>query len=280
MTIDTDKTDKVGYNQHYKSNISALSELRSASDYQTIYESTRIGPYYKSGSTKGYVRWASVKRLVDDARAHGKPFEEITVLDAGSGQGELSVYLACLGFSVIGVDISDEAKKCSEFLARNVGVSDRCRFFAESLESTSIPDKSIDYIIGHASLHHFIKYDGVPAEFNRIMKAGAKGYFADSFGENKLYHLFHNKDKMRRLGDVTLTKSLVEKYFDAFKVELTPTDWFVMLDKLYLKVLPNAAVPVVKKISSVHHWIDRRISPSSRVALYLSGAILTEIEKY
>ena len=34
---------------------------------------------------------------------------ELTVLDAGSGQGELSVYLACKGFKVIAVDISTEA---------------------------------------------------------------------------------------------------------------------------------------------------------------------------
>ena len=58
---------------------------------------------------------------------------DVIILDAGSGQGELSVYLACLGFNVIGVDISVVAKACGEYLASNVGVENNCTFLAESL---------------------------------------------------------------------------------------------------------------------------------------------------
>ena len=65
---------------------------------------------------------------------------------------------------------------------KKVGVSDKCDFRAESLEKISINDSSINYIIGHASLHHFIKYEAVPNEFRRVMKNEAKGFFADSFG--------------------------------------------------------------------------------------------------
>ena len=201
------------------------------------------------------------------------------ILDAGSGQGELSVYLACLGFNVIGVDISSEAKACGEHLASSVGVENNCSFHVESLENISIGDSSVDYVIGHASLHHFIKYNGVPRELKRVLKKGGKGYFADAFGENKLYHIFHDKEKMERLGDVTLTKELIELYFSDFDVKIIPTDWFVMLDKLYQKLLPNSFMPLIKTLSYSHNWIDRKIPTSSRISLFLSGSVLTEITK-
>jgi len=187
--------------------------------------------------------------------------------------------LTSLGFNVIGVDISEEAKACGEYLASNVGVENNCTFLAESLEATSIGELSVDYIIGHASLHHFIKYDGVPDEFKRVLKPGAKDYFSNSFGENRLYHVFHDKEKMYRLGDVTLTTKLIKNYFSDFDVNITPTDWFVMLDKLYIKLLLSSFLSIVKKLSALHHYIDQKIPSSTRLSLYLSGAVLTEIRK-
>lgn len=279
IKIDNERTDREGYNEEYKGNVSKLSNINNSQEYIEIYRLSKIGPYYKSGNTKGYVRGESIKRIILDVKSRSINPSDVVVLDAGSGQGELSVYLACLGFNVIGVDISEEAKVCGEYLASNVGVDANCAFLAESLEATSIEESSVDYVIGHASLHHFIKYDGVSGEFYRVMKPGAKGYFSDSFGENRLYHIFHDKEKMHRLGDVTLTKKLIENYFSDFDVNITPTDWFVMLDKLYLKLLPRSFSPVVKKLSALHHYIDRMIPSSKRLSLYLSGGVLTEIRK-
>ena len=64
------------------------------------------------------------------------------------------------------------------------------------------------------------------------MKNKARGFFVDPFQENLLYRLFHDKKKMECLGDCLLTKKLVTSYFEHFEIELLPTDWFVMLDKL------------------------------------------------
>jgi ubiquinone/menaquinone biosynthesis C-methylase UbiE len=147
------------------------------------------------------------------------------------------------------------------------------------LEHISVESSSIDFIIGHASLHHFIKYEKVPAEFYRVMKTGANGYFADSFGENPFYRIFHNKQRMERLGDVLLSKKLIDEYFDLFDVQLTPTDWFVMLDKLYSKIFPDNFNIYLRQLSKVHYWLDRKIPESNRIALTLSGAILTIITK-
>ena len=95
----------------------------------------------------------------------------------------------------------------------------------------------------------------------------------------RTFRIFHDKEKMRRLGDVSLNKRLLDTYFSDFDVTITPTDWFVMLDKLYLRLLPKALVTMVRKLSHLHFWLDRRISTSSRVALMLSGSVLTEISK-
>ena len=273
----TEKTDRTGYNDHYKDNLSDLIKINSKEEYINAYGNTRIGPYYCSGNTKGFVRGEAIKRLLNLIESRGQKNEELTILDAGFGQGELSIYLGCLGFNVIGIDISSEAKECADNLAEKVGVSDKCNFRAESLEKTSISDSSIDYVIGHASLHHFIKYEAVPNEFRRVMKNGAKGFFADAFGENKLYHLFHDKEKMRRLGDVTLTKDLIESYFNGFSPKIVPTDWFVMLDKLYIKIFPKSLYGFVRKLSKLHNSLDRSIKGDSRIALRLSGAVITEI---
>lgn len=279
-SVSADKTDRAGYDDQYKDNVSGLNGISDRDTYIATYDAKRIGPYYTSGVTKGYVRGEAVKRLIADADRRRVPRSDIVVLDAGSGQGELSVYLACVGFKVFAVDISSEAKACGESMASKIGVLDECTFLAESLEKVSIPDVSVDYVIGHASLHHFIKYEGVPGEFLRVMKDNARGYFADAFGENRLFHIFHDKEKMRRLGDVSLTKKLVDSYFSDFDVTTTPTDWFVMLDKLYLKVLPKDFIPIIRKLSRIHNWLDRRMPDSSRIALSLSGSVLTEIRKH
>jgi len=279
MVQNGNKTDKRGYNEFYKDKASHLQEeCDNPTDYMVAFEKNGLSPFFDGGNTKGYVRGLAVQELLESADATGVPRTSTKVLDAGCGLGELSVYLACKGFTVVGVDISTEACQAAKELSKKIGVSESCQFLAESLDGISTADESIDFIIGHASLHHFIKYD-VQKEFHRIMKKGAKAFFADSFGENRVYHVFHNKEKMERLGDVILTKGLVENYFSRFNVQITPTDWFVMLDKVYMKVLPKSIEKYVRRLSKIHFLIDRLMPKSNRILLYLSGAVMTTMEK-
>lgn len=252
----------------------------NSAEYITWYRNRYLEPFYQGGITKGYVRGLAVQSLLDAISGSGLSFGDVTVLDAGCGQGGLSVYLAALGMNVIAVDLSTVACKDGHLLSEKIGVEKRCRFYDTSLASIPIGDHTVDFIIGHASLHHFIKYREIIPEFTRISKPSSVGFFADAYGENKLYHIFHNKEQMNRLGDVSLTLSMVEDYFSpSFSVEMQPTDWFAMLDKLWLKFTPKSAESLLRKISYIHHSLDRMIPFNSRFALRCSGSALTIIKR-
>ncbi|TNE88511.1 MAG: class I SAM-dependent methyltransferase [Deltaproteobacteria bacterium] len=240
------------------------------------FEREQMSPHGHGGTTKGYVRGLAVRALLDAADRLGRPRDQIHVIDTGCGSGKLSVYLALQGFRVTGVDVSESATRVSGELAEALGVSERASFLTESLESLSLPDDSVDFVIGHGALHHFIKYEGVPSELLRVLRPGGEGFFADAFGENRAYHLFHDREKMERLGDVILTRQLIFDYFADFEVELVPAGWFTMLDKLYGQVLPKAARPAVRAMSRVHHRVDRLIEGTGK-GLRLAGSVVTHI---
>lgn len=271
-----DKTDKSGYDAEYKDQ--EIGHLENRQSFVNSFELS-LQPFAKGGGTKGYVRQIATNKLLAAADALDRPYSEITVLDAGSGLGGLSVYLASKGFRVYGIDISESGCQGAQRLAERMELDGSCTFLAESLESISVPNESIDFVIGHASLHHFIKYDGVSEEFRRVLKPAGQGFFADAFGENKIYRLFHDKEKMIRLGDVSLTREMVTDYFKGFDVEIIPTDWFVMLDKLYLRLFRGTAQPVIRSLSGLHFWLDRRIPRTSSLALRMAGSIATVIRK-
>jgi ubiquinone/menaquinone biosynthesis C-methylase UbiE len=278
-TLSNEKTDKRGYDQLYRGKVSRFADSANKQAYVEQYERSKLTPFYAGGRTKGYARGLATRSLLDAISRKGLNPADTLILDAGSGQGELSVYLGCKGYNVVGVDISESGCLAARDMAARIGVSKNCSFLAQSLDSISIGDGEVDYIIGHAALHHFIKYEGVPNEFKRVMKDASEGFFADSFGENKVYHLFHNKERMKRLGDVSLSKDMIVKYFRGFNVELLPADWFTMTDKLFMKIFPRNWDNVAKRISGCSFWLDRHIPVSSRFALRLSGSVVTTIRK-
>ncbi|MEL7447993.1 MAG: class I SAM-dependent methyltransferase [Pseudomonadota bacterium] len=278
-TAGTAHPDKSGYDEYYKDNKTGIYPDVTSPDALIERFSPRLKPFWEGGPPRGYMRAVAVERLMAAAEKLDRPLDQVRVLEAGCGNGALSVYLASRGLNMFGVDVSTTAIESARELAERVGVADRCHFVDNSLEDTTLEPLSVDFVIGINSLHHFIKYRGVTGEFMRVMKPGATAWFADPFGENKLYHVFHDKEKMERLGDVILTEPLVRDFFTGFDVTLTPVDWFTMLDKLNRKLLPKGMKPALRKLSRLHFALDRRISTSSRLALRLSGSIVTEARK-
>lgn len=271
--------EKHAFDGQYRGRASSLASATNKEDYVRQFVSIKRTPFYLGGATNAYRLDTILNQLFASADSLGRSRSDILILEAGAGRGELSVYLACLGFRVIGVEVSAEGCKMGEELASRIGVGENCGFIEASVEQTGLPDNSVDFIIGAGTLHHFIKYDGVPAEFFRIMKPGAEGFFHDPFQENPLYRLFHNKAELERLGDCLLTKDWVVSYFKDFEVNLLPTDWFVMNDKFFDRVFKNKALTSRRMLSKVFFTLDRKIPANSRIALFLSGSLTTRIKK-
>ncbi len=279
--LSTLELEKANHNELYKKKADSWSSrTNNKEEYIRRYELENLTSFPKGGQhLGGKVRGLAIRKLLEAVKETGRSPSEITILDAGSGSGGLSVFLACNGFNVIGVEISEEGCEIAEQLANKMGVGSNCRFLPESLESMTIEDSSIDFVVGLHTLHHFIKYPNVPKELSRVMKATAKGFFADSFGENPVYHLFHDKEKMARLGDVSLTKTLIEDYLSPFHVTLTPTTWFSNIDKFLIRTFGWKNARYIRPISKVTYILDQLLPKRSRAMLFLSSTVMTSISK-
>lgn len=111
--------DKKGYDECYKGKVSELSSVQNPIEYIKRYEQTRLSPFYKRGGyLSGYNRRLATLMLTKAAWRKDREPNNITILDAGCGLGELTVYLACKGYYVLGVDISSKACFASEELAK------------------------------------------------------------------------------------------------------------------------------------------------------------------
>lgn len=84
---------------------------------------------------------------------------------------------------------------------------------------------------------------------------------------------------MQRLGDVIFTRRNIREFFGRgnLPVEIIPYDWFSMLDKLLLKMLPKSFENWVRKLPKLW-WLDRLI-PVNGLTLWFAGSVMTHISK-
>jgi SAM-dependent methyltransferase len=272
--------ERDSYNRLYASN-SGTGEIADLASLQRSFIRTDLSPFKAGGATKGLARGLALRKMLADIGLRRQDIAALRVLDAGCGRGSLSLFLASLGVGrVFSVDLSDVAIGLLQERAARLGVADRITAHAGSLEDIPIEDGGIDLIIGFASLHHFIKYPPVARELERVLAPAGRAYFADSFGENRLYRVFHDRERMHALGDVILTRHRIRDFFGpGLDITLFPVDWFAMLDKLYLKVLPRSCRPLTRRLGSLHYALDRAIPMATTLALSLSGSLVTQAEK-
>ncbi len=96
-----------------------------------------------------------------------------TVLDAGCGEGMLSVMLAKHGCIVTGSDISEpNIAACKEY-AKEEGLEGQINFFVGDLENLPVDDKSFDYVVSSHVLEHIPDFVQGVREINRIARKGA-----------------------------------------------------------------------------------------------------------
>jgi SAM-dependent methyltransferase len=117
---------------------------------------------------------ASMVRLGD---IHG-----LRILDAGCGDGWMSVILAKLGAMVAALDLSPDAIEMAKARVAINDVTDNVRLHAGSFYSMPFPDHSFDIVIGQAVLHHLKDKRAAAMEVRRVMKPGGRAIFVECFG--------------------------------------------------------------------------------------------------
>lgn len=116
-----------------------------------------------------------MQQLVDWSR----PLDGATVLETGSGFGELTCWLALNGAKVIATDISSKCLDVVSERARRNGVEDRIRTVNTPIEEAEgVDDESVDLVFGRTVAHHF---DLGPAakSMYRALRPGGRAVFAE-----------------------------------------------------------------------------------------------------
>jgi SAM-dependent methyltransferase len=136
------------------------------------------------------------------------------ILDYGCGAAEGGVYLAKLGASVVGVDVSATMLETAHRLAAHHGVSIETRL----VTSEKIPggDREFDFVYGNGVLHH-VNQDLARPELARVLKDDGKGCFIEPLPYNPLINAYrHIAKEVRTPDEKPLTFGDVERFRQNF----------------------------------------------------------------
>lgn len=158
------------------------------------------------GGPRHLYRQKLILRLLKESRIKGK------VLDAGCGDGCVTLWLAKDGQKVYALDYSsDFLKILQERLAKN-NLSKYVEIYHNRLESIDFPGSFFDAIVCGEVLEHIEDDYSIMAKFNRILKQNgvcvvsvpilSKGWDAsdDFFGHKRLYSLSSFKEMVENTG--------------------------------------------------------------------------------
>ena len=112
--------------------------------------------------------------------------QDVEILDAGCGDGWLSVILAKLGARVTAFDVSPEGVEVAKLRARVNGVADRIDFHCASFYEMPFADDRFNLVIGQAILHHLRDKDAASIELSRVMAPGARALFVECLGRSQI----------------------------------------------------------------------------------------------
>lgn len=177
-----------------------------------------------------------------------------TVLDVGSGTGQLAVLYAMCGAQVTGVDLSRAGTEIARRTAAANGVAHRCRFIAGEFSEIDLPAGAFDVVTLHAVLHHLIKYPGATEKLARLVTPGGIILVQDTVRGGSMLHAFRRLVKLvaylrpgrRRheedLGDVLFGIETYEEWASTFRChEIHMMDCCYMINKVFERLDTKAA---------------------------------------
>jgi SAM-dependent methyltransferase len=134
-----------------------IPDLRAGSDAT----SERVREFYERAPFPGYPERDSLEWL--RARAERSEFvrmldraipADATVVDAGCGTGQMTLYLARGKRRVIGADITRKSLRLASAAARRFGLEDAVRFVQTDLRRPALRNGTFDVVYSSGVLHH------------------------------------------------------------------------------------------------------------------------------
>lgn len=207
--------------------------------------------YIGNGDLYSDNRWAFHQILNDRTDWKGK-----TVLDYGCGYGLWSIYFASTGAGKVhGFDLSGKAVEMGMELIHEMGLQDRVVLSEMDASELEYPDKMFDIVVGHAVLHHTIKYPGIFEHLYRVMKPGAKAYFFEGLADFPLWKLWWKIKGEVPEGDVPIFDHEVREKAHMFSdVEIIGDTFFHSIKHFLWRKNPN---PFRRSLMKTSHRFDQ-----------------------
>jgi SAM-dependent methyltransferase len=135
---------------------------RNKEIYGTLHDEIIAKRYHSTSPIRRFAHRSQYKIFVDLVPPGSR------VLDAGCGEGILSVMLAKSGCHVVGVDLSQPNIEASKKYAQENGVADKCEFMVGDIEHMNFPDHSFDYVVSSHVLEHVPDFQQGARELGRL----------------------------------------------------------------------------------------------------------------
>jgi ubiquinone/menaquinone biosynthesis C-methylase UbiE len=132
------------------------------------------------------------------------------IFESGCGSGEMSVFFALQGASIIGIDKDRSRLGAARRLADSLEVQSRCLFLQGSAEECPLDSTSIDIIFSKSTIQ-YMNRDRVLSEYLRLLKPGGNMALLENLPYNPLINIY------RFLRRLTATTQAETVYVDSIK---------------------------------------------------------------
>lgn len=142
--------------------------------YTLLLKGTKHFGYYPKGQEK--ISMSHAQKIMEDKLAEklDLPADSL-VLDAGSGEGNVAINLACkYGLRIYGVDLLNFAVNKAIAKSRKLNLKNKVKFKVGDYTKLDFPDKTFDGIYTMETLVHVPDYKKAIKEFYRVLKPNGK----------------------------------------------------------------------------------------------------------